>query len=299
MDSVNAVIVTYNRLALLQECIEAVLAQTFPLNKIIIVNNASNDGTKEYLATLPDSQFSIINQEKNTGGAGGFNAGMKKSVEIGADWTWLMDDDTIPNADALEKLMSRSHIIAKTGFLCSRVLWTDGTMHKMNICGHKTMIHDVPLSEFVDAGIILCKSGSFVSCLIKQSIIAAVGFPIADFFIWSDDTEYTQRIVTAGFFGGLVIDSIVIHKTERNFLPQNISDATPDIFWKFYYDQRNKIYLLRKEFPFPVKYLYMFSKTIIINAKQCLKNRNGRFKLLSIVLKGMLSGFFFYPKIER
>ncbi|GHV79695.1 glycosyl transferase [Spirochaetia bacterium] len=297
MDSVNTVIVTYNRLALLQECIAAVLIQTFPLNKIIIVNNASTDGTKDYLATLPASNFVIINQKKNTGGAGGFNAGMKKSVDIGADWTWLMDDDTIPNPDTLEKLMYRSSIVPNTGFLCSRVLWTDGTVHKMNTHVPKN-IHGFVFCEYIDDGILLCKSGSFVSCLIKQSVIAAVGFPIADFFIWSDDTEYTLRITNAEFFGLMVIDSIVIHKTVRNFIPQ-IPDATPDIFWKFYYDQRNKIYLLRGEFPFSLKYLYMFIKTFIINSKQCLKNKGERFKLLSIVFKGMLAGFFFYPKIER
>jgi GT2 family glycosyltransferase len=298
MDRVNAVIVTYNRLALLQECVEAVLLQTFPPGKIIIVNNASTDGTKDYLATLPSSQFVVINQEKNTGGAGGFNTGMKKSVEIGADWTWLMDDDTIPNADALEKLMLRSSIVPNTGFMCSRVLWTDGSAHKMNICGHENLIHDVPMSEYLDEGIILCRNSSFVSCLIKQQAIETVGFPIMDFFIWADDFEYTLRIFRAGFFGAFVIDSIAIHKTKKNYI-SSLKNASPDLFWRFFYDERNKVYIIREGKSFSLKYIYKYLKMFYQDTGECLKNRNGRFRLLFIVLKGLFAGIFFYPKVEN
>jgi GT2 family glycosyltransferase len=126
MIKVNCVIVTCNRLSLLKECITAVLSQTFLIYKIIIVNNASTDGTSDYLKTLDRQRFEIITCRKNTGGAGGFNEGMKKSCEIGADWTWVMDDDTIPFQNALELLVIKSGIIKNTGFLCSRVLWGGG-----------------------------------------------------------------------------------------------------------------------------------------------------------------------------
>lgn len=293
---VNCVIVTYNRIDLLKECIASVCMQTFSLYKIIVINNASSDDTLEYLGTLLEPQFKIINLEKNIGGAGGFNIGMKESLKIGADWTWLMDDDTIPCLDALEKMINRSHIIKNTGFLASRVLWTDRTVHKMNANG-VGMVHNIPFSEYIEYNMLLLPQSSFVSCLINHSAVASVGYPIADFFIWADDMEYTKRITNAGFFGALVFDSIVIHKTAQNY-SASLSDATPDAFWKFYYGQRNQIYFLRQQFPFFVKYFYMYIKTFIKSVKQCLKNRNGRFKLLCIVSKGIIDGFFFYPKIE-
>jgi GT2 family glycosyltransferase len=126
MIKVNCVIVTYNRIALLKECITAALSQTFSIYKIIIVNNASTDGTADYLKSLDKQRFEVITCNKNTGGAGGFNIGIKKSLEIGADWTWVMDDDTIPFQDALELLVLKSGVIKNIGFLCSKVLWGGG-----------------------------------------------------------------------------------------------------------------------------------------------------------------------------
>ena len=54
--SVNAVVVTCNRCELLKQAIDALLNQTYPLNKIVIINNASTDGTKEYLDNVIDPQ---------------------------------------------------------------------------------------------------------------------------------------------------------------------------------------------------------------------------------------------------
>jgi GT2 family glycosyltransferase len=218
-------------------------------------------------------------------------------VEIGADWTWLMDDDTIPNADALEKLMLRSAVIPNTGFLCSRVLWTDGTVHKSNNKCPDQNPHGRMYNQYIDAGVLLIPTCSFVSCLVHQDAVAAVGYPISDFFIWADDVEYTNRISSAGFLGLYIWESVVVHKTSQN-ISISLSDMPAVAFFKVYYDQRNRVYMLRKKYPFPLRFLYMYAKTLMANSVQCLKNKNGRFKLLRITLRGMLAGFFFYPKVE-
>ena len=69
--SVNAVVVTCNRCELLKQAIDALLNQTYPLNKIVIINNASTDGTKEYLDNVIDDRLIVIHKETNEGGAGG------------------------------------------------------------------------------------------------------------------------------------------------------------------------------------------------------------------------------------
>ena len=102
MEKVIAVVVTYNRKALLVECINALRAQSRPLDGILIVNNGSTDGTEEWLQQQTDIQF--ISQ-KNTGSSGGFSTGISWAYSNGYSWIWCMDDDGYPKQDALEKIL--------------------------------------------------------------------------------------------------------------------------------------------------------------------------------------------------
>jgi GT2 family glycosyltransferase len=292
---INCLIVTFNRLALLKECVAAVQAQTYPLNKIIVINNASTDGTKEYLDALPPDRFLSVHHEKNTGGAGGFNAGLKESYRTGADWTWCMDDDTVPSPDALQKLMESSACGGKFGFLCSTVLFTDGAPHMMNNFTPDDA-HDYKYNHFLKNNVLLLRQASFVSCLIRHDAVQKCGFPISDFFIWSDDVEYTKRITKSGFLGGVVITSFVVHKTKTNYT-SSLETADPGIFWRFYYDKRNLVYILKKDygaFRFCIRYLSFLFK----NCRECLARKDHRIRLLFIVIRAVIAGLFFAPRVE-
>ena len=85
--NVAAVVVTYNRLELLRQCVEALRAQTTVCD-ILIVDNASTDGTAQWLASQPDLHYR--NTGSNLGGAGGFNCGMRWAVEAGYDYVWVI-----------------------------------------------------------------------------------------------------------------------------------------------------------------------------------------------------------------
>ena len=95
------VIVTYNRLGLLQNAIGALKYQTLG-STLLIVDNGSTDGTHEYLDSLKD--VVVIHQE-NLGGAGGFFTGLKFAAENGFEFAWIMDDDVLPDKDALRFLI--------------------------------------------------------------------------------------------------------------------------------------------------------------------------------------------------
>src|SRR3954453_22106735 len=92
MDRVDAVVVTYNRKALLVECLRALLAQTSPLAAIHVVDNASPDGTRELRADedLPARGVSP-RLEVNGGSSGGFAHGIAAAREGDGDWLWVMD----------------------------------------------------------------------------------------------------------------------------------------------------------------------------------------------------------------
>ena len=100
-----AIVVTHNRRELLCESLAALDRQSRPLDRTLVVDNASSDGTPEMLRA-ECSKLDLLALPTNEGGAGGFHEGMKRAYLAGAQWLWLMDDDTIPRPDALAELLA-------------------------------------------------------------------------------------------------------------------------------------------------------------------------------------------------
>ena len=101
---VVAVILTYNRLPLLKKCIASVQNQRYSPDLLIVVDNASTDGTAAWLKNQPVITHTL---KKNVGASGGFSECLKVSYDFGGDWIWLMDDDTITQDDTLELLVNQ------------------------------------------------------------------------------------------------------------------------------------------------------------------------------------------------
>ena len=127
-----AVVVTYNRRELLLESLAAVQGQTRPPDAVVVVDNASTDGSGDAVRdAFPDVRLLALTV--NTGGAGGFAAGIRAAQELDADAIWLMDDDTVPEPGALAALLAARAASARTpAVVASRVVWTDGRDHPMN-----------------------------------------------------------------------------------------------------------------------------------------------------------------------
>lgn len=116
MMKVAAIVVTYNRKQLLKECLNAILNQTAEVERIIVINNASTDGTEDLFkknGEFASNKIKCVNMDCNTGGSGGFYEGFKRASKVDADWFWIMDDDTIPNYDCLEKLLEANDSLNK------------------------------------------------------------------------------------------------------------------------------------------------------------------------------------------
>lgn len=288
--TIAAVVVTYNRLSLLKECLEAISLQTCKVNSIIVVNNASTDGTTEYLQQLDDKQIVVKSLEKNIGGAGGFAEGIAIATKMNVDAIWIMDDDTIPQTDALEHLVYILNQHENTGFVNSKVVWTDGNIHQMNIPGY---VHHDDLG----GGLYAIRSASFVSLLVPSKIVREVGLPYREFFIWVDDAEFTARIVKAGHKGYLTTSSVVVHKTATNY-GASIKTATPEAAWKFYYYMRNGMFASRGEKP----WLIWFFKNLNHLRLDIHRTKNMAPELRSLLKnnlwRGFVDGLTFSPRKE-
>lgn len=198
---VAAFIVTYNRLELLKKAIDGLRSQTRPIDLFFVVNNASTDGTTEWLASQPD--LNVINQD-NVGGAGGFHVGVKHAYGNGADWVWMMDDDVQATPTALEEMLKYSEfskaILPSRKTVRGDVMdWYGGIrdLHEYKRV-HYTRLKDFDLSK----KFIICSSVYFEGLLIHRDIVEKIGFPDARFFIAGDDTVYG---IMANYYTNIIL----------------------------------------------------------------------------------------------
>lgn len=288
---VVAVIVTFNRKELLKECINALLNQNYDNCDILVVDNASTDGTKEYIKKeLQNKKVHYSNTGTNLGGAGGFNYGIKEAYKLGCDFIWIMDDDCIVHNDSLTELLKADkELNGNYGFLSSKVLWKDNSICKMNI-QKITMTKWLKDYDKNYQSIVLA---SFVSLFIKRDIVEKFGLPIKEFFIWTDDWEYTRRISRKKkcYY---ISSSVVTHKSKENV---GASIATvDDRLERFNYLYRNDCVLYRGE---GIKGWFLLKIRLVLHKIRILKsNKNDKKERIKIINKAIKEGKKFYPEIE-
>lgn len=234
-ETVCAVVVTHNRSELLRECLQAVTGQTRAPDTVLVVDNASTDGTREMVrAQFPAAELLAL--PANEGSSGGFHEGMKAAAARGFDWLWVMDDDTIPHPDALEVLLDARSLDGNPALLASKVLWTDGTLHPMNWPGLGTDDFDAFVGG-IERRVLRIRSNTFPSLLVKREAVERYGPPRKGFFIWADDIDFTQRILRYEN-GYMVPASVAVHKTATAHRPWEGGQ-------RFYYAVRNGLFILR------------------------------------------------------
>lgn len=294
-ETVCAVVVTYNRKDLLLQCLDALLHQTRSVDEILVVDNASTDSTGtavEQAGFLARPEITLASLPVNVGGAGGFHAGMKRALAGQATWFWLLDDDTITNPDALHQLLSargRFPDDARPDLLASRVVWTDGSMHPMNVPRLKRGDLLESMSLAAERATVSLRSTSFVSVLIHRRHVEQYGLPIADYFIWNDDVEYTARILRDNF-GVMVPASVVVHKTTEKSAPTGP---------RFYYGVRNTLWMVTKSSAWTREERCKLVAALLVSAVSYVRSAPAPWDALRVVAKGAWHGLVQSPHATR
>jgi len=193
IETVAAIVVTYNRKELLIECLEGLRTQSRPLDRIFIIDNASTDGTSELLRErgfMADSRFEYVCMQGNTGGAGGFHAGVKRAFEAGYDCFWLMDDDVEPYSEGLESLLKYRK---DSGCVHGRRRNPDGSAFPWGDRFHPSTVTMTQIGDplfTMNQEVQEINVGCFEGMLIGREVVAKIGFPDPEFFIGMDDTFY-------------------------------------------------------------------------------------------------------------
>lgn len=268
---VAAVVVTFNRKNLLIECLNALLNQTYKLTSIIIIDNASTDGTYEILKEkgyLDNDVIDYIKLKENMGGAGGFHEGIKRGYEKGYEWLWIMDDDVKPDKDCLSILMNHKEV--------GNVLIPLRLSRKLDISEFPAIKYDLKNPFLIEVressvyskyknyfeipDILEVEDFSFEGPLISRKIIQKIGYPKSELFIFGDDTEYALRIRYR------LKEKLFLVSKAKIFRMLNSNKNTTN--WKTYYIWRNYYYIHRiygENYLVKVKPFFLFAGLIIKN----------------------------------
>jgi len=211
---VVAVVVTFNRLELLRELVER-LTSVPGVAEVLVVDNASTDGTGEWLTSRETGSGPPVlgrTLADNTGGAGGFDEGLRWGVERGADLLWLMDDDGLPDADCLEVLLRHRGALDFWGPLVVDQDDPDRLVFPIRLPGRTAVVHRLDdVRRAARDGLIRDVVIPFNGVLVTRELVERIGSVRADFFIWGDDHEYRLRAEKAGARIATVVDARVLH----------------------------------------------------------------------------------------
>ena len=226
MNKIAAIIVTYNRKELLVENINNCLGQTHNLDKIYIIDNASNDNTEEHLFKNGIIQNSLVEYHKlskNIGGAGGFNYGLTLAHQKGYDFYWMMDDDGRPDKDCLENLVLNIPDFEIVGPLIYCDVFNE-SHSPYYINKRKTFeIATIKESKYINP------VHPFNGTLIKKCVVDLIGYPNKDLFIWGDEQEYRLRWLKNGFKEATITNANYYHPKNRLKFHKYWIFKTPDI----------------------------------------------------------------------
>lgn len=250
---IDIVVVTYNRLEKLKTALDSYDRQTYPFRNLIVVDNCSTDGTKEFLERWKNEKSffgkNVIGTSCNVGGSGGFFLGQKMAVESGADWVYVADDDAYADIHLIEQFNSflAMHCGERFSAICASVKSMNGlisTMHR----GRWRLKSDryferysVPVEEY-SKDFFTMDLLSYVGSFLNVDALRKVGMVNQHYFISYDDTEHSFRLKKYG-------DIVCVPKMVVSHDSNNNESYSSDLNWRDYYMIRNSFHMQLKHMP--------------------------------------------------
>jgi GT2 family glycosyltransferase len=225
---IAALALAVDRFELLKKLINALRSQTRKPDEIIVVYQGTDASIDEWLSSQSDL---VVVRQENKGSAGGFATGLETSVRRGNEWTWMFDDDAVPEPNALLEIEQCPYIDREdTTFLASRVVDPSGRTYM----SPTPIDHNVWYGTVLDERCVPIQRACWLGVLVSSKAIRRLGLPIAEFFIREEDLEFTERMVRSGR-AYCVLGSVVMHFQNSSI------DLFGKDFLRFAYYARNNI----------------------------------------------------------
>lgn len=261
---IAAVVVTYNRLEKLKKSLASYERQTRKPDYLIVVNNASTDGTSVFLQQFRKESLLnviVVTSEKNLGGSGGFYLGEEKALQTDADWIMIADDDLYVGENYIEGLSQK--ILEQKENDISIICGAVEERGKYSSIHRSKAIHNLlglgfhePIDESAyKQDVFEPDFVSYLAIMIKRSALEKAGLVHKDFFIWNDDTEHVFRLKKSG--------KILCYPKFICF--HDVGKENSSLSWKNYYGYRNTLYFYKEHCKlfFPLKTMVFFIRTML------------------------------------
>jgi rhamnopyranosyl-N-acetylglucosaminyl-diphospho-decaprenol beta-1,3/1,4-galactofuranosyltransferase len=268
---IAVVVVTYNRLELLRNCLSAISVQSLVPDRLIVIDNGSSDGTVDELPSLLEAtalSHEVVFSSENLGGAGGFRLGLELATKAGFDRVWMMDDDAVPDESALEKLVIQAidpmTLYGSVAYCGDKTSWLTGVYEGDSIKLVSELAKIKPRQEvdFIP----------FLGIFVSAEIVSRIGLPESSFFIAADDVEYSMRAKSMGVKVVMCGESLISHPRNQVY---KVSLVVKDVWcprlvpWKRYYDTRNRLVIAKKYYgarvywqTIPASFLRLFAALV-------------------------------------
>lgn len=205
--TVIAVVLNWNNEPDTVECLESLVADGLPLAQVVLVDNASADGSGDRLhARFPDARY--VQTEANLGYAGGNNAGVREALAMDADWVLVLNNDTAVEPGMLRALVTAGESQPRAAAIAPKIvrfdeptiLWFDGGyFSRMRaLGGHRGEGTRDRVPDLRPAERVSCLTGCCL--LLRASVIAPMTELFrSDFFLYAEDTELCVRLDRHGW----------------------------------------------------------------------------------------------------
>lgn len=267
------VIVTFNRIEKLKKALDKYHNQSVSFDDLIVVDNASSDGTGDFLKhwlNIPDNNYQkhVVTMDSNRGGAGGFYSGEKYAMSLHADWICVADDDAYPDYDVISKfkIFVEAHKNENISAICSSVKLMNNQIcfeHRRRIVFKYGFIYKEFFSKLKDYedDFFSIDELSYVGAFLNANALQDKGLCIPNLFIYCDDSEHSLRLRQWGSI--YCVPQIVFHHDSGEL--EQKSDNSVLISWRNYYYMRNVIYMLSIHRPLAAYYrcLVYFKRSLI------------------------------------
>lgn len=230
-DFVSVTIVTYNSGQFIKRCLESALAQKYARKEIVVIDNASTDGTADILEQFEDRCTIVYNQENV-----GFAAAQNQAIGVaGGDWILTLNPDVLLWPNFIESLVNAGQIDSQAGTVCGKLLTIKSTyefpeeplVDSTGIYFTPTLRHLDRGSQEVDNGHYLVNEYVFgataAAALYRRSMIDDIAidgeFFDPDFFVYREDADVAWRAQLLGWRCIYTPHALGYHV--RNVLPGN------------------------------------------------------------------------------
>lgn len=236
LPKVSVIIVSTNELHHLKRCLPSIFRQRYPDYEVLVVDNASTDGSVEYVAQeFPRAK--IIRNGANLGYTGANNVGFKHAS---GDYIAVLNPDTQVEPDWLRELVIALQADPRAGLATPKILMMDDPT-RLNTCGNEITFTgltfcrglDQPAEKYNQLEIVSAVSGA--AFVIKRSVLEQIGGFDESFFIYYEDTDLSLRAMLAGYVCLYVPSSVVYHQYTLRFSPR-----------KCFLQERNRYFSLIK-----------------------------------------------------